>query len=251
MTEAEWKAGNDVRSMLDHLGDRAQGRKGLLFATYCCRRVWDRFHDARSQSVVEVAELLAEGGASQEEFLRVAESALAAWQEAMRVADRAEADALKAGAGSKNDSEEYREARRRAWGADPGRRFCPGWGGGSSLADAVSASTRGVAGDVSNMAYFAVAPADNPERLWQGTLLNEMFGNPFRPVGFDPGWRTSDVVALTLGMNESRDFTAMPILADALQDAGCDNEDILNHCRDASATHVRGCWVVDLVLSKE
>jgi hypothetical protein len=43
----------------------------------------------------------------------------------------------------------------------------------------------------------------------------------------------------------------MPILADALQDAGCENADILDHCRDAKATHVRGCWVVDLVLGKE
>jgi hypothetical protein len=42
----------------------------------------------------------------------------------------------------------------------------------------------------------------------------------------------------------------MPILADALQDAGCDNTDILNHCRDANAPHVRGCWVVDLLLGK-
>jgi hypothetical protein len=43
----------------------------------------------------------------------------------------------------------------------------------------------------------------------------------------------------------------MPILADALQDAGGDSQDILNHCRDPNATHVRGCWVVDSVLAKE
>jgi hypothetical protein len=48
-----------------------------------------------------------------------------------------------------------------------------------------------------------------------------------------------------------RDFSAMPILADALKDAGCDNADMLDHCRDTGATHVRGCWVVDLVLGKE
>ena len=51
-------------------------------------------------------------------------------------------------------------------------------------------------------------------------------------------------------MYEAREFGAMPILADALQDAGCDNEDILSLCRDTSLTHVRGCWVVDLVLGK-
>ncbi|QEG25961.1 hypothetical protein GobsT_06960 [Gemmata obscuriglobus] len=51
-------------------------------------------------------------------------------------------------------------------------------------------------------------------------------------------------------MYESRDFGAMPVLADALQDAGCDSDDILNHCR-GDGVHVRGCWVVDLVLGKE
>lgn len=52
-------------------------------------------------------------------------------------------------------------------------------------------------------------------------------------------------------MYNSRDFGAMPILADALQDAGCDNEEVLSHCRDAGATHFRGCWVVDGVLGLE
>ncbi|WP_439626966.1 hypothetical protein [Gemmata sp.] len=64
----------------------------------------------------------------------------------------------------------------------------------------------------------------------------------------DPAWLTSDVLALARGIYAERAFDRMPILADALQDAGCDNEDVLTHCRDASAPHVRGCWVVDLVL---
>jgi len=81
--------------------------------------------------------------------------------------------------------------------------------------------------------------------------IRDIFGNPFRPVMFLPQWRTSTAVGLAKGMYESRNFDAMPILADALQDAGCDNDDILNHCRDAKGTHVRGCWVVDLVLGKE
>ena len=77
-----------------------------------------------------------------------------------------------------------------------------------------------------------------------------MYGNPFRPVAFDSAWRTPTTVALAKQMYGSRDFTAMPILADALQDAGCDNEAILTHCRDANQVHVRGCWVADLVLAK-
>ncbi len=80
--------------------------------------------------------------------------------------------------------------------------------------------------------------------------LRDIVGNPFRPVTFSPEWRTSTAVALAARMYECRDFAAMPILADALQDAGCDSDDVLAHCRDAAATHVRGCWVVDLVLGK-
>jgi hypothetical protein len=65
-----------------------------------------------------------------------------------------------------------------------------------------------------------------------------------------PAWRTSDVMALAAGIYEERAFERMPILADALQDAGCDSDDILNHLRDPNATHVRGCWALDLVLGK-
>jgi hypothetical protein len=82
-------------------------------------------------------------------------------------------------------------------------------------------------------------------------LIRDIFGNPFRPVAFHKTWRTSTAVALARQMYESRDFCEMPILADALQEAGCDNEDILAHCRDANQPHARGCWVVDLVLGKE
>jgi hypothetical protein len=88
------------------------------------------------------------------------------------------------------------------------------------------------------------------EELEQVTLARDIFGNPFRSVTFEPDWRTSTAVALAKQMYDSRDFSAMPILADALQDAGCDNDDVLNHCRDAAGVHVRGCWVVDLVLGK-
>ncbi len=80
--------------------------------------------------------------------------------------------------------------------------------------------------------------------------VREQFGNPFRPVPFSPTWQTDSTVTLASQMYESRDFGAMPILADALQDAGCDNADILDHCR-GDGPHVRGCWVVDLVLGRE
>jgi hypothetical protein len=81
-------------------------------------------------------------------------------------------------------------------------------------------------------------------------LLRDIIGNPFRAVTFSPDWRTSTAVQLARQMYDSRDFAPMPILADALQDAGCEQADVLAHCRDPGAVHVRGCWVVDLVLGK-
>ncbi len=66
----------------------------------------------------------------------------------------------------------------------------------------------------------------------QAAILREIFGNPFRPLTFSPAWRTDTALSLARQMCESRDFSAMPILADALQDAGCDNDDILTHCRE-------------------
>jgi hypothetical protein len=91
---------------------------------------------------------------------------------------------------------------------------------------------------------------DKAEIAEKVRLLRDIFGNPFRPVTFDPAWRTEQSVGLARMMYEKRTFDAMPILSDALQDAGCDNEDILRHCREPGV-HVRGCWVVDLVLGKE
>ena len=88
------------------------------------------------------------------------------------------------------------------------------------------------------------------EQAAQAALLREIFGNPFRPVAFSADWRTDTAITLARRMYESREFGAMPILADALQDAGCENDDILSHCR-GDGPHVRGCWVVDLVLGKE
>ncbi len=84
----------------------------------------------------------------------------------------------------------------------------------------------------------------------QPSFLREVFGNPFRSDMCDESWLTSDVVALARGIYEEKAFDRMPILADALQDPGCANEDVLNHCRDASLAHVRGCWVLDLLLEK-
>jgi hypothetical protein len=78
----------------------------------------------------------------------------------------------------------------------------------------------------------------------------DILPNPFRPVIFDPCWRSESAVALARTAYDTRNFTLLPILADALEEAGCDHADVLAHCRDPKALHARGCWVVDLVLNK-
>jgi hypothetical protein len=86
-------------------------------------------------------------------------------------------------------------------------------------------------------------------RIHPSHYIRDIFGNPFRPKDFDPSWLTSTVISLAAQMYDSQDFSALPILADALRDAGCENEDILNHCRQPGE-HMRGCWCVDLALGK-
>jgi hypothetical protein len=81
-------------------------------------------------------------------------------------------------------------------------------------------------------------------------LLQEILGLiPFHPVRIDPLWKTSTVVGVAAAIYEERRFAETTILADALEDAGCDSNDILAHLRSAGP-HVRGCWAVDLILDK-
>jgi len=84
----------------------------------------------------------------------------------------------------------------------------------------------------------------------QTTLLRDIVGNPFRPVTIDPAWLTTTVVSLAQAIYEQRAFDRLPILADALEDAGCDSSDILTHCQQPGE-HVRGCWAVDLMLNQK
>jgi hypothetical protein len=81
-------------------------------------------------------------------------------------------------------------------------------------------------------------------------MIAEMFQNPFRTVNLNPNWLTATVQHLAALIYDQRQFDKMPLLGDALEDAGCDNQEVLQHCR-RDGEHVRGCWVVDLVLAKE
>ncbi|MGL6097457.1 MAG: hypothetical protein ACRC7O_16875 [Fimbriiglobus sp.] len=80
-------------------------------------------------------------------------------------------------------------------------------------------------------------------------LFRDIFPNPFRPIRFAPGWITPTVTALAAAIYADRAWDRMPILADALEEAGCDDVRVLTHCRDYPM-HARGCWVVDAVLGK-
>ena len=91
------------------------------------------------------------------------------------------------------------------------------------------------------------------EATAQTELIRHIVGNPFRPVSLNPAWlawNDGTVPRITQAIYDDRAFDRMPILADALEDAGCQDQDILGHCRQPGE-HVRGCWVVDLLLGKE
>src|SRR5262249_28745748 len=81
-------------------------------------------------------------------------------------------------------------------------------------------------------------------------FIHDIIGNPFKPIFLDPAWLTLTVKALAEQIYNDRAFDRMPILADALEEAGCTVKEVLEHCRNGGE-HVRGCWVVDKVLGKE
>src|SRR5262249_23472844 len=122
-----------------------------------------------------------------------------------------------------------------------------------AASNAASWNGRTAMGYAADAACAAAAEAVSTEaaaKLQQVGFLRCIFGNPFHPVTLTPAWQTSTVTALAQSIYDDRAFDRLPILADALEDAGCDNADILNHCRQPGE-HVRGCWVVDLILGKE
>ena len=226
MTEAEWLACNTpmplVQSGRLHV---VSGRKLRLLGCAYCRRNWHLLDDARSRAAIEVAERRADNGTTSEEL----------WQA------RHNADLAK-----------RRHARRARGAAQRDARH-------QAAAACWEVATSEPFGALSGALYYASRIGQwDPDKQWdsyeegaeQCKLLRDIFGNPFRPVAFSPSWRTSTVVALAAQMYESRDFSAMPILGDALQDAGCEDEQVLAHCR-GPGPHVRGCHIVDLVLAKE
>jgi hypothetical protein len=145
----------------------------------------------------------------------------------------------------------------RPFGLSPARAACVFW-----LLFPHSQATANVAGaarvamarkahkGAGQQAYAARRAAIAQERASQAALLRCVFGNPFRAVTLARSLRTSAVLVLASDIYQERDFAAMPILADALEDAGCTDLDILGHLRE-SGPHARGCQVLDLLLGWE
>jgi hypothetical protein len=223
VTERKWLTAKTYEPIYGAVASMRNARKLRLFACACCRRVWPYLPDGRSRAAVEAAEGFADGA--------VTRAQLAA---AARGARRATAGTLdERVAGWSPDAEEYAaRAVEYAAGLDK-KNFRLGF-----------AAWQAAMGVGQTRARTATQ-----EKCVQAALLRCIFGNPFRPVTLNPSWLTSTVVSLAAGVYADRAFDRLPILADALQDAGCDSADVLDHCRGPGA-HVRGCWVVDLVLGK-
>jgi hypothetical protein len=257
MTEAEWLALTDVQAMYVFLREtttlfktRWQGhravprfafsdRKSRLFAVACCRRIQHLISVEAVRAVVDVAEQFADGRVTEAQLQAAVEGSGPAWFEyAQRPAAygsylwRHEMEAIDAVG---------RVHRTEAAGR-----------GGVIRAAATAwvwaaAVHQNLEGEDAGRTLLAA------EYARQADLLRDIVGNPFRPASVWPAWLTWNdrcVERMACGIYEKRAFDRLPILHDALLDAGCDDEDILAHCR-ASHEHVRGCWVIDLLLGKE
>jgi hypothetical protein len=243
MTEAEWLACTDPKGMLEFVDEKGSNRKKRLFAVACCRRIWSTMTDNRSQIAVEVAERFADGLASRREQEAAFEAARAAREENLAAAWELFDNVL--GINPQADLPDNPAlAAALICVSDAGPRFA------LEIDEVHRISTRRPGRRFKGKMTWAANTEHMPEEgLDACDLMHEVIGNPFSPVTVDPRWLTETVVALATGIYADRAFDRMPILADALEEAGCADEQVLAHCR-GDGPHVRGCWVVDLVLGK-
>jgi hypothetical protein len=246
MTEAEWLVCKDADSMLYDLGAyNGKGfsvRKMRLFAAALCRRIEPLLRDEQSVRAVEVAERWADGEASDADL---ALAHLAA--EAVTMAERGPDDI---------DWDEIPEVFPSAIAAavalqPPGAaatqvccRLKEVWGSLGDVIDGDRTRTGDTAPELEAMRDLAHRALSQ-----EGDLLRDIFGNPFRPLTLASPLGTPIVSGIARVIYEERAFERLPILADALEDAGCADRDILDHLR-GPGPHVRGCWVLDLILDK-
>ena len=223
MNEMEWLTCVDPGPMINSPLSQKSDRKLHLFACACCRKFWDAL--SGWQAAVIVAERFADSLATLEEL---EEAGLPPSHEAPTGLDYLlDPDAINAAYGVANglatwaelqEQQRIRSERRADYGPEEVR----------------------AAGERAGQAV----------RREQADLLRDIVGNPFRPVNPDPVWLTPKAVRLAQTIYDDRAFDRMSVLADALEEAGCTNPDILAHCR-SEGEHARGCWVVDALLGKE
>jgi hypothetical protein len=231
MTEAEWLSGGDSQRMLEVFFGQGRNRKLRLFACACVRRVAEFVSDRRSRIALEVAERFADGDATWEELQvahHAAREATRRFGGAQHPAEFAARDAASAGAFAAAQN-----AARTAGHAARTVATAGEFGAYDSLAAAIT----------------AMSAAEQDQCL----ILRDIMGNPFRAPAIDPlwaHWNGATVLRLAQAIYAGRHFEDLPVLADALEEAGCQESALLVHCR-GGGEHFRGCWVVDALLGKE
>jgi hypothetical protein len=259
--EAAWFTCTDPRPMVALLRGKERGRKFRLFACACCRRVAHLLTDDRSLQALAVIEHFLDGTLTLKEYADGEAAAAAVYAALGRV--------VGAGGSGRRTSEADRVRLMASVFAAQAVTDCFR-NVASAAADCCGALRGYGTADLTDDLQLRAAGdrIEAAERAAQAALLRDIFGNPFQPVALDPAWRTAAVRALAREMYDRRDFSAMPDLADALQDAGCENDRVLSHCRysnlaavepvgarpdrgPVAGQHVRGCWVVDQILGKQ
>jgi hypothetical protein len=244
MTEEEWLTTADPNAMLAFLDGRAGTRKMRLFAVACCRRFPRFFPDAISQAFLHGAERYADGQLSWEDLWSaiVATFPLPLYQfegEALvlpmpfwkRLPSIIHEGQFRMFVQLANEL-----ADRRIEEANDRR--------------AVLQSRPGEEIESARAAWHLAHLAKRLEQLMQCFLLRDIFGNPFKPTPGIPPTVPGEATALARLIYKAEEFDELPCLADALEKAGCEYADMVNHCREPGL-HVRGCWVLDLLLGKE
>jgi len=227
MTEAEWLECAEPERMLEHLLLRkllhgpASERKLRLLACACCRRNWERVTEP-TRKVIEANEQYADGVITYNGVRTFLEPIL---------------DPEPGSAGERYPRRGLSSTERSAWHLSV-RQL------GRAQAQNVMDDLR--AGNPKRSRHISEAST-------QASLVREIFGNPFRLRVSRKAWllwNDRTIPKMAEAIYTDRAFDRLPILGDALEDAGCTNRDILDHCR-GPGPHVRGCWVVDLVLDKK
>jgi hypothetical protein len=244
MTEAEWLSSTDPQPMLELLGNKVSDRRLRLFAIACCRRIWKLLANERCQRAVEIAERCSEGSLSLTQ----------AYTQGPGLELYFDYDLAKQLAEKTGYSRQACHAAFTAAGLIHGylnSTQAANVARSVSTAVALQAAPHLADLDYDDLDTFEAnaLPFRQPESAAQAVILRDIFGNPFRRVTVDPAWLTAKVKTLAHVIYDDRAFERMPELPDALAEAGCTSPDILSHCR-GPGPHVRGCWVVDLVLGK-